>query len=212
MSDDTPTERFETPGDAPTERFPATPAAGTTTAATSSSRRLIIILSSVGAALLIALIILLILLFGQPGAVTPTPTPVESSSTPTPSATPTPTPTATEDAPPPAPSGPQFTNFIAPASQGGCSAGSPEFPAFTPRVKVAWTSSGADSAWYVNGSSDAADSGFMEIPLNGDQDDFPYAQDFNCSNDVNTYTITLVGPEGEHKSKTWHVENTGDTF
>ncbi|TAL44674.1 MAG: hypothetical protein EPN91_04010 [Salinibacterium sp.] len=216
MSDDTPTERFDTPGDAPTERFAATGAApAAASPAAASSRRTIIILSSIGGALLLALIVLLVLLLARPGAVAPTPTPTESSTSPTPtetaSATPTPTATPTEDTPPPA-SGPQFTNFIAPSSQGGCSTGGPGVDPFIPKVKVAWTSSGATSAWYVNGTSDAADSGYMQIPLNGDQEDFPYSQDFNCSNEVNTYTITLVGPEGDHKSKTWHVTNTGDTF
>jgi hypothetical protein len=220
MSDDTPTQNLgQAGGDAPTERLAQTPADGSAPAVNgrnASSRRTIIILSSIGGALLLAALILLIVLFTRPTSSTgptPTATTASPSATSTQSATPTPEPSETDEgAPPPAPAGTRFTNFIAPATEGGCSPGGPGFPPTIPRVKVAWTSAGADEAWYVNGTSDAANSGFMQIPLSGNQDDFPYTQDFNCSNDVNTYTITLVGPGGEHKSKTWHVENTGDTF
>lgn len=52
----------------------------------------------------------------------------------------------------------------------------------------------------------------MQIPLNGDQADFPYEQTVDCADDSNVYTITLVGPDGKHVSKSWTVAITGDNF
>jgi hypothetical protein len=220
MSDDTPTQKFDAAGDAPTERLAqsGTEADGTPAG---RSRRTLIILASIGGALLLAVLILLVVLLtrgtGVPVAL-PTDASTESatpSATPTSSesATPTPTPSATENAPPPPsePAGPHFTNFIATQSI-ACSAGGPGVDPFQPRIEVAWTSDGADEAWYVNGTSDAADSGYMQIPVSGDESDFPYEQLFGCGNDQNKYTITLVGPNGDHVSKTWTVVNTGDNF
>jgi hypothetical protein len=220
MSDDTPTQKFDAAGDAPTERL-AQAETDAAEAPTGRSRRTIIILTSIGGALLLAVLILLVVLLtrgsGDPVALptdastesaTPSPTPTESES-----ATPTPTPSATEEPPPPPtePAGPHFTNFIA-EDQVACSAGGPGVDPFVPRIEVAWTSADADEAWYVNGTSDAADSGFMQIPLSGDESDFPYEQLFSCGNDQYKYTITLVGSNGEHVSKTWTVVNTGDNF
>lgn len=101
--------------------------------------------------------------------------------------------------------------FDAPASQ-RCSAGGPGFPPTRPSFTVAWATAGADEAWFVNGTSDAKDSGYLQIPLNGSQGDFAYEQTVDCGDSSNVYTITLVGPDGTHVSKTWTVEITGDNF
>jgi hypothetical protein len=75
-------------------------------------------------------------------------------------------------------------------------------------VKVSWTTVRATSAWIVQGTSDAADSGFMKIPVDGNESDFPYSIDFQCGSASSTYTITLVGNNGKHVSTHWTVTNT----
>ena len=211
MSDNTPTERF----DAPSATAPAGEAA--------RSRALLYVLIGVGVLLLIAIIILIATLLGRPTATTGDPTPSSTSTesvtpSPTPtetSASPTPEPEETEDAPPPPPAEPtgaRFKTFNSPSSESGCSAGGPGFPETRPLLQVSWSTAGADEAWFVTGTSDAADSQYMQIPLNGNQNDFPYPIEFNCGNDSTTYTITLVAPDGDHVQKHWTVSNTGDHF
>jgi hypothetical protein len=53
---------------------------------------------------------------------------------------------------------------------------------------------------------------FMEVPLAGDESDFEFDQNFPCNQETAQFTITLVGDDGEHVSKTWTVENTGDVY
>jgi hypothetical protein len=224
MSDDTPTQRFDPAGDAPTERFAASsPAASPEVVEERKSRKLMIILGAVGAALLLALIIVLVLLLTKsnaiPGAL-PTQSSSATSASPTPSVTPTksatptptPTPTPTATAAPPPVTGPAFSQFNVKSSQGGCSMGGPGFDPTYPVVQVQWKAVRADEAWIVTGTSDAVDSGFMQIPLNGDQNDFQYPVTLQCNQDATTFTITLLGSNGEHLSKSWTVQNTGDKF
>ena len=203
MSDSTPTQKLTTvvEGDAP------------------KSRTLMYVLIGIGALLLVAIIALIVALLSSNAtpAAAPSPTPtVSSTPSPTssePSATPTPSQTeAPVVDPAPAPAGARFKTFNAPSSESGCSAGGPGFPETRPLVTVSWSTAGADEAWFVMGTSDAADSGFMQIPLNGNQSDFQYEQQFNCSSPSTTYTITLVAPDGSHVNKSWTVTNTGDQF
>lgn len=205
MSDSTPTQKLTTvvEGDAP------------------KSRTLIYVLIGIGALLLIAVIALIVALLSSNATPAAAPSPTRTvSSTPSPtssepSATPTPTQTeapVVDPAPAPAPTGARFKTFNAPSSESGCSTGGPGFPETRPLVKVSWSTAGADEAWFVMGTSDAADSGFMQIPLNGSQADFQYEQQFNCSGPSTTYTITLVAPDGSHVNKSWTVTNTGDQF
>lgn len=220
MSDDTPTVRFEPPGE------PAGPGASDAGGSSKAkSRTLLIVLSILGGVLLIAVVVLLTLLFARgmggpntdpaadvsssPSASeTPSETPSES-----PSETPSEAPSEAPSAPPPPPqqTGPRFKTLNYPSSQ-SCSAGGPSFPATRPTFTVTWSTAGADEAWFVNGTDDAANSGYMQIPLNGNQGDFPYEQTVDCSDGSNTYTITLVGPDGAHVSKSWTVNITGDHF
>ncbi len=221
MSDDTPTVRFEQPGE---PDLPGSPDADDGRKA--KSRTLLIALSILGAVLLIVVVILLTLLFARgmggpntdpaadvstsPSASeTPSPSPSE-----TPSETPSASPSASPSAPPPPPpeaTGPRFKTFNFPASQ-SCSAGGPDFPPTIPMVTVSWTTAGADEAWFIRGTDDAASSQYMQIPLNGNQSNFQYEQQVSCSGTTDTYTITLVGPDGKHVSKTWTVNITGDHF
>jgi hypothetical protein len=223
MSDDTPTERFEAPG--------AVEGAGGGDSSEKKSKQLILILSIVGGLLLIAVVVLLTLLFSgglggprtdpvsevstSPSASsieTPSTSPSETPSE-SPSASPSESPSSAPPPPPPPPqqTGPRFKTLNYPSSQ-SCSAGGPGFPATRPTFTVSWSTAGADEAWFVNGTDDAANSGYMQIPLNGNQGDFPYEQIVDCSDGSNTYTITLVGPDGKHVSKSWTVTITGDHF
>lgn len=62
------------------------------------------------------------------------------------------------------------------------------------------------------GTDDAVDSGFMQVPTAGDESDFPYPLQFPCNQDTQKYTLTLLGTNGQHVSKTWTVTNSGDNF
>ena len=220
MSDRTPTETLH----APTAEPPRQP----------QSRRPLWILGGLGATLLVATVILLVALFTRGGDdssafVAPTPPPTSPTSG---APSPGPSPSATQLDPPAsgdsdtgtdtdtdtaqdtdgASSAPRLTSFDAPTSEGGCSKGGPATELVRPLVTVSWNSASAISAWYVNGSSDAAAAAYLQIPLAGDETDFEYDQVFPCNQESATFTITLVGDHGEHVSKTWTVENTGDTF
>jgi hypothetical protein len=52
----------------------------------------------------------------------------------------------------------------------------------------------------------------MQLPINGDQNDFQYPVTLQCDQDKTTFTITLLGSDGSHLSKSWTVKNTGDKF
>ena len=232
MSDDTPTERYDAAGDAPTERLtPAeaavvNPAADPEVVEERKSRRTMIILGSIGGALLIILIILLILLLVKPGGtVTPTgspsPSPTSSSSasaTPTQSAsatptpTPTPTPTATV-APPPPPSNDVEINDFSATSEVDCSSQTqnPEF------IEFSWSSTNGLVAYFAVGDVDNAETNGMgwTLPPSGSTSDFPsgyFPYEYQCSNESQTFTITIVGSNGSRESEQVTVTNVGDTF
>lgn len=220
MSDDTPT------------RGSQTSEAHTDGNENKNSKGLILLLSIIGGLLLLAVIVLLTLLLsgrlgGQTAAgpqtnpsvdpntstsASPNETPSASPSAPM-SESPSVSPSSAPPPPPPAATGPRFTKFVVPKTQDCKKGGEGPYPDPTrPNVTVSWSTAGADQAWFVNGTSDAADSGFMQIPLNGTQGDFQYPQQISCSADKATFTITLVGPDGKHFSKSWTVTLTGDRF
>lgn len=207
MSDETPTERFD----------PVEPA-GTENNRPEKSKPIVLILSIVGTLFLLVIVALLVILFSRgSGDTTIYPT---NSATPSvsPSMTPSATPSATQSSgpsgspeSPPEATAPRFTQLNVPSSQ-MCSAGGPGVAPTRPTVTVSWSTAGAVEAWFINGTDDAKDSGFMQIPLSGDQGDFPNEQTVECSDGSNVYTITLVGPDGTHVSKSWTVAITGDNF
>lgn len=90
--------------------------------------------------------------------------------------------------------------------------GGPGFESTYPLLMVSWTTAGADQAWIVQGTSDAADSMFMQIPLNGSQSDFQNELRLGCNGDPTVFTMTLVGTDGSHVSKSFTVQATGDVF
>jgi hypothetical protein len=207
MSDDTPTQRFDAqpapvgPGeDKPKSRLP-------------------LILGIIGGVLLLTVVLLLVLVLrgqGTPEAAgTTSPiastTPSASSTPTTPPVTPTAAPSeshTTAPPPPPPPStDPAFTKFVVQSAINSCSSG-PYYTGTPPIIKVTWATIRTDSAWIVQGTSDAADSQFMQIPVSGNESGFPYEIDFSCGSPSSTYTITIVGSNGKHVSKHWTVKNT----
>jgi hypothetical protein len=209
MSDDTPTQRLPEPGVTPTEQLSTTPQ-GELVEERQRSRGLLIGLVIAGVLLLVAIIVLVSFLLG--GTPSPTVTSTGSpaplaSGQPTPSTTPTSTPS--ETAAPPQPTGAAFTAF-SPVTEVSCSRGGPDFTPEPPAIRISWQATRTASAWIVQGTSDAADSGFMQIPVSGDESGFPYPLQFPCFQDDTVFTITLVGTDGVHVSKSWTVTNVGE--
>ena len=171
MSDDTPTQRFDSAGapDAPTEMLtnpPTSPPPGDASAVPGDARskRTIIILLAVGGALLLGVLILLIVLLLRGGSTppSPSPTPTESSATPSPTPpptsptpTPTPTPTQTVDPPPPSP----ISTFTASDDSVNCDGVS----AVT--VQFSWAATG-ETLWFGVGTDNAKAEPYDTYPLN----------------------------------------------
>jgi cytoskeletal protein RodZ len=165
------------------------------------------------AVLALAAIVVLIVLLAQYGSPTTVPTPSNSTaasnssapSTPTPSVTPTPDPTT-----PPAAAG-SFVAFMPQLQQAGCDFHGGRGPGPGPgddggaSVRVSWTTQNAVSVWVAAGNSDAANAGGMQIPLSGNQNDFPKPLLYNCKQASNTFTMTLIDGNGTHISETWVV-------
>jgi len=203
VSDDTPTQRFETP---------VSPDGNASEVhEDKKSRGLMIALIAIGSVLLIALIILLIVLLGgngTPVAVgTDSPTPTANSASPTPSATSapsiTPTPTATTAPPPPPPSTkPAITGYSISPSKLDCSQG-------TPNLSIHWSSVNGKNAYFGVNTDDAMTGGMgWVLPPSGSDADFPDGyRPFAalCGNDSTEYTITILGNDGSTVSKKFIV-------
>ena len=205
MSDDTPTQRINTPDE--------TPVAAAIEQEGKKSRGLMIALIAIGALLLIALIVLLIILLGGNGkpvaAGTDSPTPTASSASPTPSETPsttpttTPTPTTAPPPPPPPPSTkPSITAYSISPSKLDCSNG-------TPNLSIHWSSVNGKNAYFGVNTNDAMTGGMgWVLPPSGSDADFPagyHPFQALCGNDSTEYTITILGKDGSKVSKKFTV-------
>ena len=205
MSDDTPTQRINTPDE--------TPVAAAIEQEGKKSRGLMIALIAIGALLLIALIVLLIILLGGNGkpvaAGTDGPTPTASSASPTPSETPsttpttTPTPTTAPPPPPPPPSTkPSITAYSISPSKLDCSNG-------TPNLSIHWSSVNGKNAYFGVNTNDAMTGGMgWVLPPSGSDADFPagyHPFQALCGNDSTEYTITILGKDGSKVSKKFTV-------
>lgn len=178
----------------------------------------LIIVSAVGGVLLLALVAVIFLLIGlgvgsqRAGNPTGLPSVFPSASPGDPSASPSdpsdgsasPSPLPTIKDPPKDKT--VFTSFKAPSTV-LCDAGNGDSQPPKPPILVSWTSINATEAWYSPGNQDAKDKNYMRIPVNGNQDNFTDEHLFPCFDQgpSRDYTITLVGPHGEHVSKTWTV-------
>jgi hypothetical protein len=204
----TPTERLDTSGAVEATR----------------SRGLLYALIGLGALLLVGIVVIVVLLLGNnsgqpvasgsnpsPGAsasAEPGVSPVESDA---PSASPaeSPSPSASQTvAAPPPDTKPHFTSFTVPKTEDGCSSG-PNY-SFTPKAKFSWTTKNAASVWFIYGTQDAANQQYMKVPKNGNQNDLQYgAPDFPCGKGNKlVFTLTIVGTDGSHLSKTGVTKDT----
>ncbi|HWR85823.1 MAG TPA: hypothetical protein VN200_07505 [Rhodoglobus sp.] len=199
MSDETPTERYDAAGDAPTRRLDTGNAVDAPELEEQRrSRRLFVILGVVGGLLLLAIVVLLILLLIRPGdpaaAPTSTPSPTATTASPTPSASPTPTPTQTEAPAPPAPPPPPATgaiqSFDVDQTSVDCSGGG------SVPVQFSWVAEG-ETLWFGVGTDNAKNAPYDTYPL-------VYTLDFDyqCGNGQQIYTITVEQSTGELDSET----------
>jgi hypothetical protein len=223
MSDDTPTVRFpenpaaqntgaqnpgaqrpaaQTPGllpssfqRPPTRQRPERPSRGP------------LVLFVILAILVVAAIVVLLVILDGRLASSSQPVPSTSATTPASasSAPPTPSGAATTAPPPVQPAG-TFSVFVVPEAQGGCGRHG------APTVMVTWATQHAKSVWIADGSSDAKTSGGVELPLSGSQQNVPDSFTINCGQREDTFTITLVGDNGGHVSKTWMIRVDGHRF
>lgn len=199
MSDDTPTQRLDSPSNSGADEPVETK--GTT------SRGLMIALIVVGALLLIALIILLIVLLSRNGtpiaAATTSPT-VSPTASDTPSQTPSPvvTPTPTTPPPPPPSTKPSITSYSISPSTLDCSGS-------TPNLSIHWTSVNGKNAYFGVNTDDAMTGGMgWVLPATGSDADFPDGYrpfPAQCGNASTEYTITILGNDGSKVSKKFVV-------
>lgn len=203
MSDDTPTQRLNTPENADVHE--AIEEEG------KKSRGLMIALIAVGALLLIGLIIVLVILLGRSGTplavgtTSPSPTVSDTpSQTPSASATPTDvtTPTPTTAPPPPPSTKPSITGYSISPGKLDCSNG-------TPNLSIHWKSVNGKHAYFGVNTNDAMTGGMgWVLPPTGSDADFPsgyYPYPALCGNDSTEYTITILGNDGSKVSKKFTV-------
>jgi hypothetical protein len=127
----------------------------------------------------------------------------------TPSAATTPPPLTTTSAPPSSPAPPPpspgvFTSFAAPETQRCDSHGKGHQ---NTELQVSWSTTNATEVWIATGTEDAVSAGTEQVPLAGNQDSLPMPLDLDCRSRSTTFTLTLVGDDGGHVSKTWTVTN-----
>ena len=79
-----------------------------------------------------------------------------------------------------------------------------------PELEINWASKQSVSAWIGIDVDDAY--GLVEIPVTGESDDLPDDFVFPCHQPQATFTITLVGEDGGHDSKSWTLLNDGQVY
>jgi hypothetical protein len=208
MSDDTPTQRFDTPPSTPAPGVASTPGPEEQP---KRNRGLLIALIAIGAVLLIAIIVVLILLLGGGGKPVASPT-KSSSPTPTmtasdtPSSTPSvsPSPTATQTSAPPPSTAVAITRYTISPQKLDCSSG-------TPNLSITWRSVNSKWAYFGVNTANAKTGGMgWQLPPNGSDADFPDGYrpyQALCQNASTEYTITIEGIDGSLVSKQFVVTN-----
>jgi hypothetical protein len=114
-----------------------------------------------------------------------------------------PTVSAIQPSVPPAPPAPPgtFTTLGAPATQQCAGHGRKS----TTDLQVAWAASDATAVWIASGTEDAATSGGQQVPISGNQDSIPTPLELDCTAPSMTFTLTLIGDDGAHVSRTLTV-------
>jgi hypothetical protein len=72
-------------------------------------------------------------------------------------------------------------------------------------AQVTWATTNATQVWVAPGTMDATAGGGEQVPLTGDQDSFPNPLPIDCNQRSMAFTLTLVGADGAHVSRTWTV-------
>lgn len=188
--------------------LPAPGDSGPTPPPSGRQNRVILILAIVAGVLLLAVVAITFLLIGQSSAnpnagESPTPTPTATTTE-----TPTPTPSAieTEAVPPPVDDSTRFTSFDADLTVECDPTGEQE----KPEITFSWRAANAVEAWYTPSDEDAKDDNYLRFPNAnaGTQNDLTDEHLFPCNHDQYLdVTITLVGPGGEHVSRTVTYED-----
>jgi hypothetical protein len=165
---------------------------------------LLITLIVIGGILLLTVVALLFLLLGRNlGGVDNVG--VSTTATPTPSAV-SPSPSATEAQQPVEDTTPRFTSFNA-VTEVACPQDGTK-----PEIQFNWTTAHATQVWYTSGKEDAIDDNYMQVPLNGSQNDLTDEHLFPCNHrSAQTYTVTLLGDDGTHVSQQFTVTDTNWT-
>ena len=190
MSDDTPTLRLP-------EILPPNPPIPSTNPSGRPPRpsRAPLVAFIIVAVLVVAASGLLVYILVSRGGVAPS-----AVTTPPPSTT-----SATPSSPPPPPPPPgEFTSFAAPETQRCNSHGKGHQ---NTDLQVSWSTTDATEVWIAAGTEDAVSAGTEQVPLAGNQDSLPMPLELDCSSRTSTFTLTLVGDDGGHVSKTWTVTN-----
>ena len=188
MSDDTPTLRLP-------ENLPPTPLTPSPAPPGRPPRpsRAPLVAFIIVAVLVVAASGLLVYILVSRGGLAPSAvtTPPPSTSSATPSSQP----------PPPPPPG-EFTSFAAPETQRCNSHGKGHQ---NTDLQVSWSTTDATEVWVAAGTQDAVSAGTEQVPLSGNQDSLPMPLELDCGSRTSTFTLTLVGDDGAHVSKTWTV-------
>ena len=211
MSDDTPTQRFDTPP-------PPSNYAQEQLEAQKKRRALMFALIALSAALLVVLIVVLIVLIGRDGTPTAATTPsgsatatASASASATAGATPSAGPTPTTTAAPPAQPQLALNSFSTTTQSVKCDnrTGNP-IP-----ITFRWVSTNGSAAYFGVNTDDAqtAGMGWDPMPSTGSDANFPDGYrpyTYPCYAPSETYTITVVDTAGHKVSKKVTITNTGD--
>jgi len=88
-------------------------------------------------------------------------------------------------------------------------------PGYTvPGITFNYTAKNASSVWFLFGEGDAADAQAFPMPISGNQGDVyggGSKVEYPCPQASAKFTLTVVGTNGQHVSKTFTVTNIGDT-
>jgi hypothetical protein len=131
-----------------------------------------------------------------------------SSAITTPAASQSGEPSSTAPAPPPPapPPAGTFTTFVVPTAEQCPGRGNRHA---TVAAQVTWATSNATQVWIAQGTGDAVQAAQEQVPLAGNQDSFPTPVLLDCNQSSVTLTMTLIGADGNHVSRSWTVQLMG---
>jgi hypothetical protein len=218
MSDDTPTQRFPSNPDTPTQRLDTGEVQEDLQEEKQKSKGLLIGLVAAGGLLLLSIVVIAFVLLnrgqGEPTVAASDTPHASDSATPTPEASETPdaSPTPTEDAPappPPAPSGPAITSFKVTPATVYCNTQAPVQPQ-NQYLSISWSTKGADEirigTYDPYGDYSVR---YYDLPPNGDQGSIGQDIIYQCPEATQTWRLEIVA-DGQTYQKEVTIHNNGD--